>query len=153
MERKWRERAIASHSPRALFIPRKKNGNGRRVYRLTWIDFRSTDPLLLAPTSPAPATRDKLFPRARSRRRHELFQLEPANSQGRSRCLAMEEEGRGKRGRRVDKRRKKEWKIVIHGRYRLCPPLPPLPRFPNNLLIVLLIQEQEISSFDASNLF
>lgn len=115
--------------------------------------FDRQTPLLLAPTSPAPATRDKLFPRARSRRRHELFQLEPANSQGRSRCLAMEEEGRGKRGRRVDKRRKKEWKIVIHGRYRLCPPLPPLPRFPDNLLIVLLIQEQEISSFDASNLF
>lgn len=128
----------------------------KRPPRLSsYVDRFSIDrpPLLLAPTSPAPATRDKLFPRARSRRRHELFQLEPANSQGRSRCLAMEEEGRGKRGRRIDKRRKKEWKIVIHGRYRLCPPLPPLPRFPDNLLIVLLIQEQEISSFDASNLF
>lgn len=67
--------------------------------------------------------------------------------------VASQWKRRGKRGRRIDKRRKKEWKIVIHGRYRLCPPLPPLPRFPDNLLIVLLIQEQEISSFDASNLF
>ena len=84
------------HSPRAVFIPRKKNGNGRRVYRLTWIDFRSTaPPFFSSPSSPAPATRDKLFPRARSRRRHELFQLEPANSQGRRRSLVAMEQGRG----------------------------------------------------------
>lgn len=132
----------------------------KRPPRLSsYVDRFSIDrhPLLLPP----PLPRDKLFPRGRSRRRHELFQMEPANSQGRSRCLAMEEEGggvwRGKRGRRIDKRGKREWKIVIRGRYRLYPsplpslPLPPLSRFPDNLLIVLLTQQQEISSFDASN--
>lgn len=58
VERKWRERLIASRA-----FHRKKDGNGRRVYPPTWIDFRSID----TPSSYLPRSREINYSRAGDR--------------------------------------------------------------------------------------